>query len=59
MVYLNMLIMLWTLDDASIKILISFCWHIKAKGFYSGHFGYLFVSLHESENTDHSHKKSF
>ena len=40
---------IWTLDKARFKM-FSFIWHIRVQGFHTGHFGYIFLSLHKSEN---------
>jgi len=42
---------IWTLDKTSSKILVLFCWCVRVQVFYRGDFGYLFLSLHKSENT--------
>lgn len=44
----------WTLDETRFRILH---WHIRGSSFYWGNFGYLFSSLHISQNTLNCHKK--
>ena len=45
------------MDKTRIKILVSFCSHIRCTGIYTGNFGYLFLSLQKSQNTVNSPKK--